>query len=308
MSRTVLITGASGLIGKPLTELLITKGYTVHQLSRSLDRGNKGCKVFKWAVSKMEIDKKCLENVDVIINLAGEGIADKAWTNKRKEEIIKSRTGAIQLLHNVLKSNPNHQVKTFISSSAVGHYGDRGDEVLTEDSEPGTDFLANTCLAWERAADKIENLHIKLIKFRTGVVLTTDGGALPKMAQPIKLGAGAVLGTGNQWVPWIHLEDAINMYVYALENEHLQGIFNMAAPFPVTNNELTQALAKQLNRPLWLPKVPALALRIMLGEMCWVVLNSNRTSADKIIGTGFNFKFPKLEAALSDIYARKASH
>ncbi|HEY0057067.1 MAG TPA: TIGR01777 family oxidoreductase [Pedobacter sp.] len=306
MSKTVLITGASGLIGKPLTELLIEKGFKVHQLSRYLDKANKGSKIFKWDVSKMQIDENCLENVDTIINLAGEGIADKAWTNIRKEEIINSRTGALQLLYNVLINNPNHQVKTFISASAVGYYGDRGDEILTEESEPGKDFLANTCLAWEEAADKIGNLDIKLIKFRKGVVLTANGGALPKMAKPVQLGAGAALGTGKQWVPWIHLEDAINMYLYALENEHLEGIFNMTAPVPVTNAEFTQALAKQFNKPLWLPKVPVLALKIMLGEMSRVVLNSNRTSANKIIRESFIFNFSHLENALSNIYDRKA--
>lgn len=303
MSKTVLITGASGLIGKPLTQLLLEKGFTVHQLSHDLSKSNAGVKIFRWDTSRMEIDPKCIENVDAIINLAGEGIADKAWTHKRKQQIITSRTNSLKLLHDVLKKHPNHTVKTLISSSAIGHYGDRKDEILTEESEPGTDFLANTCLAWERAADKIGDLGIRLIKLRTGVVLAQQGGALPKIASPIKLGVGASLGSGNQWVSWIHITDVVNIYLYALENEKMQGVYNMTAPFPVTNKELTQAIAKQLQKPLWLPAVPELALRIMLGEMSITVLNSTRTSADKIIESGYKFKFPKLESALTEIYS-----
>lgn len=303
MSKTVLITGASGLIGKPLTNLLVQKGYTVNQLSRNLSKANTGAKVFKWDISRMQIDENCIKDVDIIINLAGEGIADKAWTKKRKHEIIESRTGALKLLFDTLRNNPGHQVKTFISSSAVGHYGDRNDEILTEESEPGTDFLANTCLAWERAADKIKSLGLRLITFRTGVVLTKDGGALPTIAKPIKLGFGAAIGSGKQWAPWIHIDDVVNMILFAVENEGIMGVYNMVSPFPVTNQELTKAIALELKKPLWLPKVPKLALRIALGEMSRVVLNSNKVSADKIIESGFLFKYPKLKLALNKIYA-----
>ena len=301
MNQTVLITGASGLIGKPLTRFLLDKGYKVHQLTRDLTKPNDGAKAFKWNVANMEIDEKCIENVDAIINLAGEGIADKTWTQNRKQQIIESRTGALKLLYKLLKET-NHQVKTFISSSAVGHYGDRKDEILTEQSEPGTDFMANTCLAWERSADKISSLGIRLVKFRTGVVLSNDGGSLPKMAKPIRLNLVSVLGSGKQWVSWIHIDDALNMILYALENQNIQDIYNMCSPFPVTNKELTNAIAKQLHKPLWMPAVPELALRIILGEMSRVVLNSQRVSADKIVEAGFKFKYPKIEQALRDIY------
>lgn len=301
MNQTVLITGASGLIGKPLTRVLLDKGYKVHQLTRNLSKSNDGVRAFEWDVANMEIDDTCIENIDAIINLAGEGIADKTWTQNRKQQIIESRTGALKLLYKLLKEK-NHQVKTFISSSAVGHYGDRKDEILTEQSEPGTDFMANTCLAWERSADKIASLGIRLIKFRTGVVLSKDGGALPKMAKPIRYNLGSVLGSGKQWVSWIHIEDALNMFLYALENQSTQDIYNMCSPFPVTNKELTKAIAKQLHKPLWMPAVPELALRIILGEMSRVVLNSQRVSSDKIIEAGFKFKHPKIEHALGNIY------
>ncbi|MEJ6980642.1 TIGR01777 family oxidoreductase [Pedobacter sp. P351] len=302
MSKTVLITGASGLIGKPLTQRMLEKGFTVHQLSRNLSKSIDGVKIFKWNISQMKIDVKCIENVDAIINLAGEGIADKAWTHKRKQQIIKSRTGSVKLLHDVLKEHPNHTVKTFISPSAVGHYGDRNDEILTEESEPGTDFLSNTCLAWERAADKIENLGLRLIKLRTGFVLSDQGGALPKIAKQIKLGFGAALGSGKQWIPWIHIEDVVNIYLHVLEREEIEGVYNMSAPFPVTNKDLTKAIAKHLNKRLWLPNVPEFVLRIVLGEMSRLVLNSTRTSAEKIVESGYKFTFPELEYALTDIY------
>lgn len=302
MEKTVLITGASGLIGKPLSRLLIEKGYIIHQLSRNISKANTGVKIFKWDVSRMEIDESCLKNVDAIINLAGAGIADKAWTNKRKLEIVKSRTDSLELLQNLLDKNPDHNVKTFISSSAVGHYGDRKDEILHEESEPGTDFMANTCLSWERAADKIASLVPRLIILRTGVVLSKEGGALPQLSKPIKLGFGAALGTGKQWVPWIHIEDTLQIFLYALENESIKGIYNMAAPFPVTNAELTKACAHQFKKSLWLPRVPETALRIALGEMSRVVLNSTRTTADKLIETGFKFKYSKIELALQHLY------
>lgn len=302
MTKTVLITGASGLIGKPLTRLLLDNGYIVHQLSRNVSKANDDVKIFKWDISRMTIDEKCIENVDAIINLAGAGIADKAWTNQRKKEIVKSRTDSLLLLNDLLKRKPN-QVKTLISASAVGHYGDRNDEILTELSEPGTDFLANTCLAWERAADKLMHSGLRLVIFRTGIVLSKDGGALPQLAKPINLGFGSALGTGKQWMPWIHIDDAVSMYLFALENEQLQGVYNMAAPNPVINKELIKALAKQLRKPLWLPRVPEIALRIVLGEMSRVIINSNRTSADKIVSAGFNFEFKQIEHALENIYA-----
>jgi hypothetical protein len=307
MAKTVLITGASGLIGKPLTKLLLDKGYSVHQLTRNTSKAIEGAKVFKWDVSRMSIDEKCIENVEAVINLAGEGIAEKAWTRKRKKQLVKSRTDSLLLINDLLKRKPSHQIKTFISLSAVGHYGDRKDETLTEDSEPGTDFLANTCLAWERAADKFVNSGFRVAILRTGMVLSSDGGALPKLAKPITLGLGAALGSGKQWMPWIHIEDTIQLITYVLENDSVKGIFNMTAPFPVTNKEFTRALARQLQKPLWLPRVPEIALRILLGEMSRVALNSTKTTSDKIIESGYMFKYPKLEQALENIYGKDSA-
>jgi uncharacterized protein len=304
MAKTILITGGSGLIGRSLTSNLLQKGYTIYHLSRAGSIKAPEVRTFHWDVYEQQIDENCIEGVDAIIHLAGEGIAEKPWTQKRKHQIIVSRRESIRLIYDLLKRK-EHRVRQVISSSAVGFYGDREDKILSEESEAGTDFLSRACLQWENAVDEGKALGLRVIKLRTGVVLSVEGGALPPLAQPVKKGIGTILGSGKQWVPWIHLEDVVRMYRFALENEQLEGVYNMTAPAPVTNAQLTRQLAKQLNKPLWLPKVPALVLRIILGEMCAVVLSSYRTSADKIKSAGFDFKFSSLEEALNDIYSSK---
>ena len=178
------------------------------------------------------------------------------------------------------------------------------DELLTESSAPGTDFLADVCVQWEHAVDTGESLGLRILKFRTGVVLDAKGGALAKLAAPVKFGFGAALGSGKQWMPWIHEQDVIDMYLYGVENEDLTGVYNMVAPNPVTNKQLTIAVAKELHRPLWLPKVPAFALKLALGEMSSLVLDSTKVSAQKIEEAGFKFKYPTLMWALKDLYKK----
>ena len=259
-----------------------------------------GAKTFYWDVAKREIDGDCIDNVDMIIHLAGEGIADKRWTSERKKAITESRTESIRLIYDLLKKKKNN-VKSIISASAIGYYSDRGDELLTEDSNPGDDFLANCCAKWEAAADEGVQLGLKVVKFRTGVVLD-KGGALAKMAAPIKWCAGSPLGSGKQWIPWIHIQDVIDMYLFAIENENINGVYNMVAPNPVTNKQLTKAIAKQLHRPLWLPNVPAFVLKLLLGEMSAIALGSTRVSAQKIEDAGFKFRYPYIAEALKEIY------
>ena len=300
MGKHILITGGTGLVGKPLTQLLLDKGYTVSHLSRKA-ANIPLVKTFLWDVEKAEIDPNCINDVDMIIHLAGAGIADGRWTDERKQEILSSRTKSIELIYSLLKNHP-HRVKKIISASATGYYCDRGDELLTENSPPMVDFLGRCCVAWEQAVDKGGALGLKILKFRTGVVLTDEGGALKQLALPIKFGFGTVLGSGRQWVPWIHLQDVIDMYLFGVEND-LTGVYNMVAPNPVTNFKLTVAAATQLNRPLWLPKVPAFALKLAMGEMSAVVLYSTKVSAEKIEAAGFQFKFPTLKEALRQIYA-----
>jgi len=300
MAKSILLTGGTGSLGSALTQALLEKRYSVNHLSRG-SGNNPRVKTFLWDVNKKQIEPQCVDGVDTIVHLAGAGIAEKRWTEERKREIISSRTESIRLIYQLLK-NRKHQIKSVISASATGYYSDRGDNLMTEESVPSDDFLGECCIQWENAVDEGRELGLRILKYRTGVVLSEKGGALPQLAAPIKFGFGAPLGSGNQWIPWIHLDDVVNLYVHAIEHEDLAGVFNMVAPNPVTNKQLTKAVAKQLHRPLWLPNVPAFALKLALGEMSTVVLGSTKVSAQKIEEAGFQFKFNNIEEALKDIY------
>ncbi len=297
--NSILLTGGTGLIGGRLTEQLLEKGYRVSHVSRSAGEDARVA-TFLWDVDKGEIDERCIDGVDVIVHLAGAGIADKRWTKRRKKEMIDSRTKSIALIYGLLKRK-EHRVNAVLSAAAIGYYGDRGEELMTEESLPSNGFLAKCCVAWEAAVDEGEKLGLRIVKFRTGVVLD-NGGALAKMAMPIKFYAGSPMGSGKQWVPWIHWQDVVDMYLFGIEHENLAKVYNMVAPNPVTNKQLTQAIAKQLHRPLWLPDVPAFFLKLVLGEMSSIVLASTKVSAQKIEAAGFEFKFPQIIKALEDIY------
>jgi len=298
--KNILLTGGTGLIGSALTEKLLAKGYAVSQLSREPGK-NPAVKTYLWDVAKGEIDPHCIDGIDTIVHLAGAGIAEKRWSKKRKKELIDSRTKSIGLIYDLIKHQPN-QVKSIVSAAATGYYGDRGDELLTETRTPGFDFLSTCCIDWEHAVDIGESLGLRVVKFRTGVVLDKNGGALPQLAKPVKLAAGAPLGSGKQWIPWIHHQDVIGIYLTGIENEELKGVYNMVAPNPVTNKQMTQAIAKQLRRPLWLPKLPAFALKLAMGEMAEVVLGSDKVSSKKIEDAGYTFKYPEITGALKEIY------
>ena len=298
--KRVLITGGTGSIGRQLTKALLQQGYEVSLLSRK--PGNDPLvRTFTWNVNAGHIDENCIEGVDAVIHLAGAGIADKKWTEQRKKELTDSRTNSIALIYHLLKTRPN-QVKRIISATAVGYYGNRADEILSEQSAAGEGFMSECCIAWERAIDKGKTLGLPIVKFRTGVMLDKNTGALPQMALPVKLFAGAPLGNGKQWIPWIHHTDVIGMYLFALENETLEGVFNMVAPEPATNKQLTKAIAKQLHRPVWPINLPTFVLDLLLGEMSIIVLGSTRASAEKIESAGYVFKHTRLAEALEDIY------
>jgi uncharacterized protein (TIGR01777 family) len=299
-NKHILITGGSGLIGKALTKELLKKGYGVSHLSRE-PGNNPQVTTFLWDIGKSEIDEHCIDGVDMVVHLAGAGIADKRWTDNRKKEIINSRTKSIGLIYRLIKNKPN-KISTVISASATGYYGNRGNELLTEESQPGNDFLSECCIEWEKAVDEGLSMGLRILKFRTGVVLDEKGGALPQMAMPVKLGFGSPYGSGKQWVSWIHWQDVVDLYLYGIENTNLSGVYNMAAPLPVTNKQLMQAIAKQLRKPLWLPNIPAFVFKLLLGEMSLVVLSSTRVSSKKIESYGYNFKYPDLENALTEIY------
>lgn len=299
-NKNILVTGGTGSIGKPLTDALLKRGYTVSHLSRKPGNDSR-VKTFLWDVHKNEIDEKCIDNVDILIHLAGAGIADKRWTGERKKELIDSRTESIRLIYDLMRKKTN-KIHTVISAAAIGYYGDRGDDLMTEESAPGRGFMPECCVAWENAVDEGNNLGIRIVKYRTGVVLDRAGGALPQMARPVKLFAGAAFGSGKQWVPWIHWQDAVDTYLFAIENEKIQGVFNMTAPNPVTNKQLMRAIAKQLHKPLWPVNVPGLVFKLLMGEMSTVILGSTKVSSKKIESAGFRFEYPDLSAALSDIY------
>lgn len=295
----ILITGASGLIGKKLTTTLLEKNYDVVHLGRGAKHG--AVKHYQWDVDRNYIEKGALDNVDVIIHLAGAGIADEKWTEKRKREILESRTYSTRLIFNELKKG-GHQVKTFISASAIGYYGFGDSEKLfTEDDAPGTDFLAYVVKKWEEEVDEIAALNIRVAKIRIGIVLSMQGGALAEIAKPVNNYVGAPLGTGDQYISWIHIDDLCAMFETAINDPRYIGAFNGVAHQPVTNRELTKAIAKVLQKPLIVPFVPAFALRIVFGEMANLILKGNKVSNEKIERLGFQFRYDTLDAALSNL-------
>lgn len=300
--KTILITGGTGFVGKELVKLLLQKGYKINLLVRNEVKGNElpNLTPFKWDVYKNEIDKDCIKNADAIIHLAGEEIAAKRWTDERKQQIIDSRTKSIQMIYDLLRKNKN-QVEHVISASAVGYYGDRGNELLSEESLPSKDFLAETSIAWEEAVDEGEKLGLRIVKLRSGIILDDSGGAFPQMSKPLRFGFGVIPGSGNQWVPWVHFQDALNIYVYALENEKLKGVYNMVAPEPVTLETMMRSIAAAMKRTPLFVHVPEFALKLAIGEMSLMVLESTKALSVKLVKSGYKFKYPTIESTMSEI-------
>lgn len=302
MSNNVLITGGTGMVGTRLSELLLAQGYTVSHLSRSPGDRSSPIITYLWDVKQHYINPEALPRADYVIHLAGAGVADQRWTDERKQAILKSRTESTRLLHDVLAQQSPPSLKAFVSASAIGLYGtDTGDTVLTEESPAAHDFLAEVVTQWEAEVDTIQALGIRTVKYRIGIVLSEKGGALAPIARTVRWGVGAPLGSGQQYMSWIHLDDLCRLFIYALENEAIHGAYNAVGPQPITNRELTQAAARVLHRPLWLPRVPPFALKLALGEMASVALGGNRVSSQKIEDAGFAHKFNKIEVALADL-------
>ena len=302
MAKNILITGATGLVGKQLIPELQRRGNNVVVLSRK-QTTIKDVKVFIWDVYNQTIDANALNGIDTIINLAGEGIADEKWTEERKKKIIDSRVLSAQLLYKTIIET-KAAVTTFISASAVGFYGDRGDEILTETSAPGEGFLSDCCIAWENAANQGIDLGIRVVKIRIGLILSKEGGALAAMEKPIKYFVGAALGSGKQWMPWIHLDNIVGIFSTAVEDVNMSGPYNASSPFPVTNKLLTKTIAQKLNRPVWPFNVPKFALKTLLGEMSILPLMSNNTMVQKLLDTGYKFVYVNLDDALTSIYTQ----
>lgn len=300
----VLVTGATGLVGTALTDLLLSQGISVHYLTtaKSKLKSQSDKTGFYWNPEVGEVDESALIGVDAIIHLAGATIS-KPWTNSYKQEIIESRILSANLLFNLLRKNP-HQVKQIISASAIGIYKDSLDTVYREDASQKDDgFLGHVVQKWEESIDKFKILGLKTCMLRTGIVLSRDGGALPQMAKPIQWYVGAPLGSGKQFMSWIHLEDLTRMYLFALQ-QGLEGVFNATAPNPVSNKDFTTMLARRLHRPLILPNVPAFALKLLLGEMHQLVLYSQNVNSEKIKNAGFDFKYNPLGEALDELYKK----
>lgn len=296
--KTVLVTGGTGLVGKELSALLTSKGYTVTHLSRNPTQ--KHYQTFYWNINKNEIDDEAITSADAIIHLAGAGVADKRWTKQWKDEIYNSRIDSTKLLREKAeKLNP--ELKHFISASAIGYYGwDTGERLVDETSAKGDGFLADVVDDWERVADTFSDLGTKVSKVRIGIVLSQYNGALVELMKPIKLGFGAPLAPGSQYMSWIHVSDLCGMFEHILSNSK-EGTFNGVAPTPQTNEAFTKAVASHLKKPLWLPNVPKFALRLIVGEMADILVGGNKVSSKKIEDSGFNFQFETLDLALKNL-------
>lgn len=302
---TVLITGGTGLVGRTLTKWLLERGYKVIILTR--DTGGKepgqNIRYAWWDIKKQQIDIAALQQADIIIHLAGAGVVEKKWTEAYKREIVSSRTESSRLIVDSLKDNPN-QVKTVISAGAIGWYGPDKDPVhpFIESDAADENFIGQTCKSWEGSIDPITDLGKRLVKFRIGIVLSNDGGALAEFKKPVSFGVAAILGNGKQVVSWIHIEDLCRLFIYAMENESLQGSYNAVAPETVSNKTLTITLAKKRRGKFFIPMhVPVFILKIMLGQRSIEVLKSATVSCKKIQETGFTFKYDTIETALADL-------
>jgi len=299
-----LVTGGTGFVGRQLLELLDRP--TV--LSRDVSRGQRAVgqsagRVVGWDPQAGPPPTEAFEGVDVIFHLAGESVAEGRWTSAQKALIRESRVvGTQNLVAGIARAKPRPRV--LVSASAVGYYGDRGEEELTEASAPGDDFLADVCVEWERAARVAEQHGVRVVLARTGIVLG-QGGALAKMLTPFKLGAGGPLGNGRQWMPWIHVADLARLYLHAADTTSIQGPMNAVGPHPVRNSEFTKALGRALHRPAFMP-APYLGLRLVFGEFAKVLFASQRVIPQVAIDTGFHFEYPQIAAALAEILKRAA--
>ena len=302
----VLITGATGLLGSMLTKECHKQGISVHYLTTSRDKivNEPNYKGFYWNTKTNELEETCFEGVDTIIHLAGASIAQR-WTPENKKAIFESRITTARLLYSVLSrkrsNNKPISVKHFISASAVGGYPSSLSKLYNESyPEYAKGFLGQVVEEWEKSALEFQKLDIMTTRVRTGIILDKDQGALPKIMQPVKYGAGAPLGSGKQWQSWIHIEDMVGIYFHILKNK-LSGIYNGVAPHPVTNKKLTEVVADTLRKPLILARVPKFVLKVMLGDMATIVLESQNVSALKIKNDGYVFKYPKIEEAIEDL-------
>lgn len=296
----VLITGATGLVGKELVSRLLKSGYSINYLTTSKNKiqHTELYNGYYWNPKKGEIDPSCLDNVGTIIHLAGATIS-KRWTSSYKQEILESRVLGTNVIATLLKNTEN-DVHQFISASATGIYPSSDTVFYTEENtERDNSFLGMVVQKWEAAADAVAALGIKVAKIRTGLVLSGKSGVLKELAGPVKLGFGAAFGNGGQMQSWIHIDDLVGIYIHALMHG-LEGVYNAVAPHPVTQNEMVKTIAGVINKPLFLPNIPRFVMNLALGEMSTLLYDSQNVSARKIVGAGYQFKFLSLESAVVD--------
>lgn len=327
---TIMITGGTGTVGKRLTDLLLEKGYAVIIVGRgrSANESSTGkpstssggpaqtkLRYAQWNIAAQTIDEMAIQQADYIVHLAGAGVADKRWSEARKKEIANSRIDSCGLIVKALSSIPN-KVKGVISASAIGWYGpDNQDGIeggettavshaigFTEAANPYPDFLGDTCKAWEECIAPVKAFGKRLVILRTGIVLSNEGGALVEFKKPLLFKTAAILGSGNQMISWIHVDDLCNQYIYAIENEQMNGVYNSVAPTPVSNKTLTIELAKKICGSFYIPfYVPAFVLKLVLGEMSIEVLKSATVSSHKMEAAGFQFQYPTINDALTEL-------
>ncbi|MCL2160458.1 MAG: TIGR01777 family oxidoreductase [Betaproteobacteria bacterium] len=294
--QTILITGANGLVARRFAEK-----YSETYALKFLTRKKSGQNEYEWNLETGYVDQKALEGIDYLIHLAGANVGEKRWTEKRKQEIISSRVNASRLLLSKLKES-GHSLKTFISASGVGYYGNFiTEKVFTEEDNAGTDFLALLCRRWEEAAHEYSPITHRVLIFRCGVVLSDRGGALPRLQMPIQYGLGANLGSGNSYLSWIHVDDLCKMIHFSIQHQDIKGIYNAVSPEIITMDKVNKNIARSMKRPFFLPNIPACLVKLILGEMSSLLLTGNKVSAEKILSTGFTFDYPVIEQALNSL-------
>lgn len=298
----VAITGGTGLIGRALADELVAGGHEVVLTSRrpeAVENLSEGVSARRWDTASTDELAPILEEVEAVVHLTGENIGAGRWSDERKRRIRDSRVRSTEALTQAF-AGCERKPGVLIQASAVGYYGPRGDEPIPETTPPGSDFLARVCRDWEAASAPVEELGVRRAIARTGVVFSEKGGALPRIVLPFKLFAGGPVGSGRQVLPWIHLRDEARAMAHLIETEEARGAFNLAAPGAVTNRELASELGRVLGRPSFVP-TPAIALRLALGEMATLVLDGQRAVPTRLLESGFDFRFPKLDAALRDL-------
>lgn len=297
----ITLTGASGFLGQRLVTRLLREGHSLHLLGRS--RPKDAVKFTPWDAIKDPVPKEAVDGADAVIHLAGEPVAQR-WNPEVKERIRTSRINGTAALIKTLEA-VSRRPRILISASAIGYYGERGDDLCTEATPPGGGFLPDVCVLWEKSADAAKALSLRVVKLRIGIVLGPNGGALEKMLPPFRMGVGGVIGDGRQWMSWIHVDDVVGLILHALYNDSVQGALNVTAPTPARNRDFTTALGKALRRPTIFP-VPVLAIKALYGEMSQIVLASQRVEPVVALRSGYAFAWPELQPALDDLLAPKA--